>query len=158
MEICLRNHIDLRLAAAYGQDWMINGTPPLRGGAHAQINAAIADLHQANAQPTPGAIVAELSFGFWVSLLGPRYDATLWRSAIAKAFRENGRGMRRDRVHGRFNMLRRFRNRVAHHEPIFHQDLTGVHQETLEAIAWMCPDTAAWAAHHSRFHDVYAAP
>jgi hypothetical protein len=42
------------------------------------------------------------------------------------------------------------RNRVAHHEPIFHKPLVKTHDEIIEAIRWMCKSTAAWSIHHSR--------
>jgi hypothetical protein len=115
-------------------------------------------LAQSRKAITLGAVVAELSFGFWVSLLGPRYDATLWRASLYRAFRENGARMKRDRVHGRFNALRRFRNRIAHHEPIFLNNLANTHAEIIEATNWMCSDTAAWTLHISRFAIVFAGP
>lgn len=158
LEICLRNHIDIQLVATYGPDWMTNGQPPLNGWAQNQIATASRDLATANAPVAPGAIVAELHFGFWLSLLAPQYDATLWRTACHRAFRANGRGLARRTVHGRLNAIRRFRNRVAHHEPIFQANLQQVHDEIIEAAEWMCPQTAAWALHHSRFPAVLAAP
>lgn len=90
-------------------------------------------------------------------LLGARYDATLWRGALFRAFLARG-GMKRSVVHGRFNAIRRFRNRVAHHEPVFHKDVAGMHDEIIEAISWMRRDTSAWAAYHSRVAAAVAAP
>lgn len=157
LEICFRNHLDIELSATYGSDWMTNGAPPLNSWAQKSIRDSIADLKAAKAAVTPGAIVAELHFGFWLSLLAPQYDATLWRASCYRAFRENGKHMARKRVHGRLNAIRRFRNRVAHHEPIFHADLQLVHDEIIETMQWMCSATASWAQHHSRFHAVLAA-
>lgn len=119
LEVCLRNKLNLKLQTAYGVDWFQNGNPPLQRDAVETILRAVTDLQQSRTPITPGGIVAELSFGFWVSLLADRYDATLWRKALHSAFRENSGPMVRKRVHGRFNALRRFRNRIAHHEPIF---------------------------------------
>ena len=105
------------------------------------------------AAPTASDVVAGLHLGFWVGLIGPRYDDTLWRTALYMAFRVGG-GRSRGIVHGRINALRRFRNRVAHHEPIFGRDLLAVHDEIIEAIGWMNADTCRWAALHSRLPDV----
>ena len=157
MEICLRNGLNDRLVVAYGSDWHQNGRAPFERDAVNNILDAVKWLSQSNTPITLGAIVAELSFGFWVGILGPRYDATLWRQALHSAFRENGSPMKRRRVHSRFNALRRFRNRIAHHEPIFLQNLPGRHDETIEATSWLCAQTAAWALHHSRFSTVYNA-
>jgi Abi-like protein len=158
MEICLRNKLAAKLATRYGPNWFQNGVPPLRHDAVQSILDAVTGLQQSRTPITPGGIVAELSFGFWVGLLGPRYDATIWRQSLHSAFRENGAPMRRDRVHGRFNALRRFRNRIAHHEPIFLQNLPDRHAEIIEATSWMCGDTAAWSVFHSRFQIVFAGP
>ena len=54
------------------------------------------------------------------------------------------------------NALRRLRNRIAHHEPIFQKDLRLMHDETIEAIRWLCPITAAWADTNSRVRVVLA--
>lgn len=142
----------------YGPDWFQTGRPPLERDAVESILKAVTDLQQSGTPITPGGIVAELSFGFWVSLLAGRYDATLWRRALHSAFRETGGPMIRKKVHGRFNAMRRFRNRIAHHEPIFLVNLPNYHAEIIEATSWMCADTAAWTLHHSRFQIVHEGP
>ena len=154
-EITLRNVIDDRMKAKYGRDWM-RGSAPQDDDARMAITRA--DDTLAHSSHTDGAVVAELALGFRVGLLGPRYDATLRRATPHAGFRASGSGLRRSLVHGRMNALRRFRNRVAHHEPIFDRDLSQVHGEIPEAISWMCPLTAAWTAHHSRFDFVNAEP
>lgn len=158
LEVCLRNKMHNELAKKYGAEWYVNGKPGLQVGTVKRISDVIHELGKSGSQTTPGAVVAELSFGVWVSLLGTAYDATLWRSALANAFQEHGKNMRRDRVHGRLNALRRFRNRVAHHEPIFDRKLTDVHAELIEAIAWLCRDTSVWAASQSQVLPVISSP
>ena len=148
LEICFRNIIHLQMSQTYGPDWLTNGVPPLARATENSIQDACADFNN----PTPGDLVAELKFSFWVSLLGRGYDATLWRRALYRGFLIGG-GKKRSDVHSRFNAIRRFRNRVAHHEPIF-VSATQMHQEIIEAIGWMCADTQAWAAHHSRFDTI----
>ncbi|MEQ1755275.1 MAG: Abi family protein [Micropepsaceae bacterium] len=157
MEVCFRNKLNERLSNVHGSDWFQNGRPPFAQDAVKSLQEKIADLRQSKKVITVGSIVAEMSFGFWVGLLGPRYDATLWRQTLHAAFREQGAPMRRDRVHRRFNALRRFRNRIAHHEPIFLVNLAGMHGEIIEATSWMCSTTAAWALHQSRLPSVLAA-
>ncbi|MGQ0484250.1 MAG: Abi family protein [Hyphomicrobiales bacterium] len=152
LEICLRNTLNTCMSNVYGKDWFRNGNAPLNHDA--QI--AILDAYREVSKPEPipiGDVVAELKFSFWVGLMGPRYDATLWRKALYRGFQVTG-CKKRSEVHGRFNALRRFRNRIAHHEPIFHRDLSADHDEIIEAIGWMCSDTKAWAAYHSRVPQV----
>lgn len=141
------------MANVYGEDWLTNGSPPLNNEARGMIDDAVRKLTDGINAPLVGSIVAEVKFAFWVSLLAKVYDSTLWRKALYKSF-QSGAGRPRSVVHGRFNMIRRFRNRVAHHEPIFHRDLAGLHDEIIEGIGWMCQDTSAWAKHHSRVAEV----
>lgn len=142
LEICLRNSISHEMARVYGDNWLINKAPPFSEYATKEIAAC-------GEGRTIGDLIAELKFSFWVSLIGPGYDATLWRTAIHKAFRAKG-SKKRQQVHSRLNALRRFRNRVAHHEPIF-MSASQFHAECLEAISWMSLDTYTWTAYHSRF-------
>ena len=149
LEICLRNRIHASMQSKYGSGWLRNHTVPLEHTARDMIDRAMGGIRKPEAEITSSDIVAELRFSFWVGILGPGYDATLWREAIHKCF-PNARSRGRRQVHSRMNALRRFRNRVAHHEPIFFRPVGRMHNEIIEAIGWMCADTRAWAEHHSR--------
>jgi hypothetical protein len=155
LEVCLRNRMHERLSVDFGREWYELSAAGLDTSTQIRIADAKYELTQVKASITPGAMVAELSFGTWVGLLGPHYDGTLWRTTFWKAFAPNGKGMKRKVVHGRINMLRRFRNRVAHHEPIFNRDLASVHSELIEAIEWMCPLTAKWTNSLSRVMSIW---
>ena len=155
VEICLRNTIHHRMGEAYGSDWMTNGAAPLMEGSANMVANAVKELQKSTGWPSNDAIVSELKFAFWVGMLGHGYDATLWRTVLFDGFSVGGRRRRRT-IHARFNAIRRFRNRVAHHEPIIEKDLEMVHYEIIEAISWMCVDTSAWAKHVSRFPTVFA--
>lgn len=154
LEICLRNTIDECMSNTYGPDWFHNGVCGLTIDAQNEVLAAYQELGGEENVP-PGSVIAELKFAFWVGLLAPKYDATLWRKALYRGFLKTG-GKKRSDVHSRFNAIRRFRNRIAHHEPIFHKDLAMAHQEIIEAIGWMCNHTKAWTVHHSRVIAVLA--
>lgn len=158
LEVALRNHMSGELAARYGSHWYSNNGPPLGQEAIDKITKAVDDLRRAGRQPSPGAVVAELNFGFWVMVMARKYDSTLWRTTFNPVFREAGRKMPRQRVHNRMDRIRNFRNRVFHHEPIYHLDPAGMHAEIIDAIAWICPETAAWAWEHSRVPYVLANP
>jgi hypothetical protein len=157
VEICLRNTIHFRMGEAYGSDWMTNGAAPLLEASAKMVEEAVVELRKDTDWPSNDAIVSELKFAFWIGLLGNGYDATVWRIALYDGFSIGGRRKRRV-VHARFNAIRRFRNRVAHHEPIIEKDVEVVHSEIIEALGWMCADTSAWAKHVSRLPAVFAEP
>ena len=144
-EVTLRNHFNNLASDAFGANWLCEPHRFARGDF---INPVKYPLSK---QPAVSgtSLIAELTLGFWVALLGPQYTETLWKPLFFKAFTHNGKFMSRKVVHGRFNALRRFRNRVAHHEPIIFNDLAHTHAELIEAISWMCPITAEWTAEQS---------
>ncbi len=155
LEICLRNHLNRHLCAGYGAAWLTDAaSAPLDAHSRQMIDEARSET--GSMSHVPGKIVAELKFAFWVGLLAPRYDATIWRGAAYRAFLAKG-GQTRKTVHGRMNALRRFRNRVAHHEPVFEADPGRTHAEILEAIGWICARTQAWTKSESRVPEVIAA-
>ncbi len=158
LEVCLRNRLHAQLAGRYAASWHINNGPPFDQDTVDKINAAVTELRRAGRAVTPDGVVAELNFGFWVLLLSRRYDGTIWRSTFADGFREGGKRMSRQRVHNRMDAIRSFRNRVFHHEPIYHLNPTQIHDDIIQAIAWMCPETAVWALEHSRVRYVLDNP
>lgn len=147
VEVCLRNTLHESLAAKYGERWFESEAAPLTPDSESHIQEALDELRKSKDidAPEPGCVIAELKFSFWVGLLGPKYDASLWRGCLHKCFKSKS-GLPRKTVHGRFNAIRRFRNRVFHHEPIFHSSPKIKHDEIVEAIAWMCPVTADWVS------------
>lgn len=147
LEVCLRNKIHAQMRVEYGAGWLRDANGPLDAGAKEAVQHVWDELGKPDAQKTSGDIIAELKFSFWVGMLGPKYDETTWRKACHKSF-PNFKG-KRSVVQGRLNAIRRFRNRTAHHEPIFHKNLLRTHTEIVEAIGWMCEDTQAWATHMS---------
>ncbi|PZE76221.1 CAAX protease [Curtobacterium sp. MCBD17_019] len=63
----------------------------------------------------PGKIIAELPFGFWALMPTDRLERGVWRPYLHRVY---GPGTHRDDVRDALDTLRRFRNRVAHHECI----------------------------------------
>ena len=76
-------------------------------------------------------------------------EMTLSRPALHGAF-PNYAPLTRSQARQPLGALRKFRNRIAHHEPIFAQNLAEDHERILEVAGWISPATRAWIAHHSR--------
>ena len=148
VEICLRNTLNNCMIARYGVNWFEGNVEHLSYESQHEIYEVYEELGGME-NVAPADVVAKLKFAFWVGLLAPQYDATLWRQALHKGFRATT-GKRRNEVHQRLNAIRRLRNRIAHHEPIYHRDLLVVHNEILEAIGWMCVSTRDWTRQLSR--------
>ncbi|HEX6473194.1 MAG TPA: hypothetical protein VF069_29150 [Streptosporangiaceae bacterium] len=151
LEVSLRNALHDRLTACFArEDWWNARSLDLMFVHRQAIAAAYERIRDAGKMPTCGRVVAELSFGFWVGLLGAgaNYEMTLWRPALRHAFSADV-GTRKQ-VHHDFDRRRTFRNRIAHHESIFHRHLAGEHTHIIRLIRLICPVTAEWVTLNSR--------
>ena len=168
LEVTLRNAIHVQLAGKYGLAWYDNRAAGLDKGALERIGTAKAHLKGKVYATEAPRIVASLSFGFWVAMLGSggriddsggkaNYEMTLWRPALRKAF-PHYKPLIRKQVHAPLSDLRTLRNRIAHHEPIFARQLRNDHERILEVTGWISPQTKAWMNHHSRVPGLLALP
>lgn len=147
VEVTLRNAIDGLLKARHGQNWHLD--PQFCNTI--LMPEGLATLQKAITRAGPGAthsqVVAELTFDFWSNLLRPEYG-NLWRTSLNIVF-PNKRGTSRHDVQSMAKAINRFRNRVAHHEPVLDLNITDVHAKIVELVRLRCTETAAWLKHHS---------
>jgi hypothetical protein len=88
----------------------------------------------------PDHVVAELSFGFWVSLLSKGYDQSLWVPFLHQAF-PNYHGPRRQ-LHDWLYSVVLLRNRVMHHEHIYTRDLAADLAKIRRLLEYFSPGLA----------------
>ena len=96
-EVTLRNAMYRGLAEHYGEAWYDNRDAGLDRGAMERIASARTELARDGHGDDAPRIVAALSFGFWVSLLGPggrigagrkaNYEMTLLAAGVARGVR-----------------------------------------------------------------------
>jgi hypothetical protein len=95
-------------------------------------------------------VVAKLSFEFWTGLLDKEFESD-WHVTLKKVFpNAPARTSRRD-IWLLAASAKDLRNRMAHHEPIFHLPLEEEHNGMLTLIGMRCRNTKDWARHHSTF-------
>ena len=155
LEVALRNRIHAVMTAARHERWFEDA--PFLAVPHQpdQLAKALDDLKREGKEPTPGRVVAALSFSFWTSMLSPAYEA-LWQTTLHKiARRENGKGLRRKDLSAPLTPIRILRNRIAHHEPILQWNLPKHYAAILHITGWLSPAAAAWCRVYSRFDAVH---
>lgn len=160
VEIALRNTLHVAIAGQLNNPrWLTMSSTMLAPREAATVAEAVLTLNRQGKPLTEGRLIAELSFGFWTSLLDRRYEPALWPSLLRPAFPSLPRRRRtRHELSRRFTQIRRLRNRAFHHEPIWHwQDLPRQHAELLEAIVWINPALAQTIRTFDRFLAVYMA-
>lgn len=106
--------------------------------------------------PLP-AIISDLSAGFWVSQLSKSYEiAHVWRKNLLPVF-PNDSSLDRPKAWAICDDMLALRNRIAHHEPIFHLPLDQRYEDLGRIVAALCPGTSAFAEAHSGFRTVWHA-
>ncbi len=139
---------------------MIDRQPSiLKPSEQENVSGAKAKLAREGKPLEVGRIMAELSFGFWTSLLDARYEQGLWPKLLKPTFPHMPRQIRtRKNLSRRLNRIRHLRNRVFHHEPVWHwQDLARQHSETIETIGWISSELRDTMRIVDRFPVVYDA-
>lgn len=148
LELALRNALDVQLRSAYARDtwWDV---APLTGSGRFMVAAAEAKCRRRGTGPVAADdVVAQLSFGFWTSLLsnsrGSQYDRRLWVPTLHRAF-PHYRG-RRNQLHENLETMRLLRNRIMHHEPVHHRDLAADHRKIYQLLRFIDPVSAKEAS------------
>ena len=154
LEIGLRNNIDRQLQRMfYDKNWF-NQHDFIREISSFQMDK-ISDARKLILRDKdivlPGAMVAELSFGFWTSLLDVRFERIFWKN-LRHAFPNCPKHLRQRRTMStKFNGIRKLRNRVFHHESISWNvaALIKYRNEIFEGIDWLDKDLLEWS------HDLF---
>ena len=166
LEISLRNAIHNAAAAEFGSELWFDEAGLLRKRQPDDIVKAKLNVARNNKSQTSGRIVAELSFGFWTTLLSSTYDLHFWRRNKYAILRTSfpffssphssrSLSQRRIHIHQRYNAIRTLRNRIFHFEPIWdYPNLSERRADILEAIGWINPQLRDTVDRHDRFEKV----
>ncbi|KZY34494.1 hypothetical protein A3731_40680 [Roseovarius sp. HI0049] len=149
-EVVLRNAIVEAVEARHGGAWpwtegFVRSLPDPRAPAYSPKRDL---LNCARRLPTAGKIVAELRFVFWERMLTSRHRGRLWDSQFFHVFPCAPRGVaanqRREELRADVEEIRKLRNRIAHHEPIFARGLQEDLERVLRCIEWRNHSAASW--------------
>jgi hypothetical protein len=146
-EVALRNAVHTRLIDRLGMAWFNERTfkTILDAKNRSDLEDALAKERACHGVLTTGHhLVSALSLGFWLHLMTKRFDRLLWANGLRLAFPNLPNAMSREDVYQRINVIRHWRNRIAHHRAIFDQGPTRKHQETIQLIRWVSHDLADW--------------
>ena len=151
LEAFVRNAVHDSLRRGRRDDWWNDPGVRLLDRERRALDDTIRTLQRrGEVDPAPDRVVAATSFGLWVGLTDagrPRdplwsYETTLWQLRIVHAF-PGLAGVRRKQLHRRLDDVRRFRNRLAHHEPIHTAPLEQIRDDIIAIAGFVAPDAAA---------------
>lgn len=165
LEVAVRNAVNDAMAETYDSVfWFQDDDRPGEGASWLydfERDAVTKAFGKFGQDPTAGKIVAELHLGFWAGLLSGRYydggtdyHHVVWvRGGVSRKFGGAKRGV----VHKRLDRLRRFRNRIAHHEHVLGANLDVLSTDIDAILRMVDPVTAGWVRAMSDVAEVRAA-
>jgi Abi-like protein len=157
LEVAMRNRFHTVLSAQYGENWFEHPHVSLSETQIQQLENAKNDLMREGKEVKSGRMIAALTFGFWTSLLSSDAE-NLWQQVLHRSARhESGKGLRRKDLSKPLLPIRVLRNRISHHEPVFHWNLPRHYASIQDITRWLSPIAADWSGYHSRFESVWAA-
>ncbi len=150
-EVTLRNRLNTILQRRYGEDWPYDELVAVRQLTDSDKDKLLAAIarqrrNRRMRRPPTGSIVADLSAGFWVSLLSDSYEVPLgWSTYIGRVFAYDA-AMDRATAHALCIRILDVRNRIAHHEPIYHLPLVDLQEAAARLIRGMCRGSCLYLA------------
>ena len=146
-EVTLRNALSKELERMGRKDWysVFPSNPALKS-LTSEVTVAIRHISQRGEMVSPDKIIAELTFGFWVTLLNSEYELSLWKSLRLAFPHMPKKDRKRKNVSSPCNALRKLRNRVFHHESIcWDLDyITDIHNRLVMVLGWINTDMPSW--------------
>ena len=156
-EVTLRNSIDKALAKFFdAKEW--NDVMLLTETERRMIDEAKTKIVQKNQTYSHSRLVSELTLGFWVALMGKKYNSQKFQFFIIKNILHGCPSEQKSTaaVQKNLNEIRFLRNRIAHHRRILHwTDLEQKHDLILDFIRWMSQDMHKIAVNNDTFEAVY---
>tara|TARA_R110000824_G_scaffold13067_2_gene57008 strand:- start:1499 stop:2155 length:657 start_codon:yes stop_codon:yes gene_type:complete len=148
-EVAVRNSIADALEMVHGPNWpRSNGLIRRLPNPQRRFSPTTELLNVSRMQPTTGKVVAELKFVFWESMLTATHDNDLWNPHFRTVFPHTDAGKSvqqlRHEAHDQVFKIRKFRNRIAHHEPIFVRNIAEEYDRIKTVIGWKCQTAAGW--------------
>ena len=150
-EVALRNSVSAVFASQFGKNWWQKTVAEKYLGKRSleELEKAQKRLVNRGIKPNDNDIIADMSFGFWVSLLASRYNPVIWSKNLGKSFPNMKNKNSQKDVYNYANRVLVLRNRIFHHEPIISRDLSFDYSSILTPLNWICPETAMWTKANS---------
>lgn len=150
LEVVIRNAMHGSLKGPFGDDWYDNASVGLTSTLQDMVAKAKLLISGYGKTVTTPDVISTVTFGFWVYLLTNRYETSLWRPFLRHAFPYASRPLRKE-IHDKLDQIRLFRNRIAHHEPIFNKNPDEIHKDIVEIIGWTIADLDRVVMYNSTF-------
>ena len=163
-EVVIRNAAADALEAVYGNRWPWEATfvlslPNPPGNQYSSRR----DLKGVAAkQPSTGKVIPELKFVFWQEMFTHRHDVRLWDAHLKRVFPSHKPTDTvvsiRKAIFQDLESIRKLRNRIAHHEPIFTRNLKEDFERIINLVELRSALVASWMVANQNASRLIAQP
>lgn len=159
-EVALRNAISDAISIRYGQDWPLNTV--FQNSLNYLDRQTLIKAINGNYHSV-GKLLPELKFVWFENMLTSRHDGRIWKPYIAQIFPNAPTALSpqqlREALKDACYVVRKFRNRCGHHEPIFNSlTLHDVYPLIAKSVDWRCPHTRQWMDNNQSVTALLARP
>ncbi|MEN4046258.1 Abi family protein [Sulfurimonas sp. NWX367] len=149
LEVSLRNSINSLFERFYGAGWIVNEAQFLKHKEIEKIESAKDKIRKNHEEITQDKLISELSFGFWTALFQSAYNDKMRTAYLKQIFPnlppKNRELIDRKKISAKLNHIRKFRNRVFHHENIIKDEFVNIESEIYEILSYFDDEVCAFA-------------
>ena len=164
LEVALRESIIMSLENEFGEEWYHGIADVLDSWTVSKIEEGKNRILKQASSTSFSSVANKLNFGFWVSMIAPtrkqnytdnisHFELYLWRPALRATFPFTA-DLELKQARLILIRLKRLRNLIAHHEPIYLRELEKEYQIILDVLGWMSPRARNWVESRSRVEEV----
>ena len=157
LEVAIRNALSNQIARRHNrlgrsETWLDDPDRELTTRARAVIQAARTRVNTKGKQASYSQTISELSFGFWRFLIAKRSTA-IWPD-LASAF-PNAPDRKLETVEAPVSRIYEFRNRLAHHEPIWNRDPQSRYDDVMMCASYIDSALPEWIEADQTRYDLF---
>ncbi len=160
LEVVVRNAIDAQLQLHFkekerGIPWFTMGwlNERQQNGIDVVSQRLAKEESDGTLRKTRDQIIAGQNFGFWESLLVAS-EQNLWDQCLHKAF-PYGLG-KRNQIQGSLNKIRKFRNKLAHHDSLRQSNVLTEMERIFETAGFVSPLAEKWMRQATRWEEIHS--
>ncbi|MFB6348669.1 Abi family protein [Moraxella sp. ZJ142] len=151
-EVSIRNGVSTAIQAEHGDEWAFNARflKTLKGNRRDDV------IRSQRNHSTTEKILADLPFVFWQSMFTVRFDDFWCKYLIGVLPNADSKDLKklREEMFIDLNRLRKLRNRIAHHEPIFNRNLQSDFNTIMKVIKYCNWDLCDWISLWQRVEEL----
>lgn len=144
LEVTIRNAIAEAIELVYGPNWASEQSFILSLPDNKEQRQPLQKAARKHPGST-GKVIAEMNFIFWQKMFTRRFAGNIWNTHFSHIFPNTSTAtVSISTLYNELDSIRRLRNRIAHHEPIFNRNLADDLDQILRIISYRNSSASDW--------------